>query len=147
MTKEEVIQFLYQMADEIQSSLDKDPFPKRWWTSQKRLEALSIAISAIRYLYRSKPTGWVSVKDRPPKIVSVKRRGRNTYRQSARVLCACLQADGKQMVKEGYCEFLNDYPEPTWRIPGTIHSVTHWMELPEPPKENKQPNPGERSNI
>jgi hypothetical protein len=39
------------------------------------------------------------------------------------------------MVKEGYCEWYNDYPEPRWQIPGTIDEVTHWMPLPEPPKE------------
>lgn len=44
MTKKEAAQFLYQIADEIQSLLDKR---KGQWTSQKRLEALSMAISAL----------------------------------------------------------------------------------------------------
>ena len=42
MTKEEAVQFLYQIADEIQSLLDKRPSPKGQWTSQKRLEALCL---------------------------------------------------------------------------------------------------------
>lgn len=79
---------------------------------------------------------WIGVEDRLPEIVSTTRAGRNTYRRSARVLCACLQADGKRFVKEGYMEFFNDYPKPNWIIPGTIHSVTHWMPLPKPPKED-----------
>lgn len=47
MTKKEAIHFLYQIADEIQSFLDKTSFSKRQWTSHKRLEALSMAISAL----------------------------------------------------------------------------------------------------
>lgn len=90
--------------------------------------------------YKMSPTAdglsatWVSVDERLPEIVSAKKSGNNTYRRSERVLCACLQADGKRMVKEGYMEFFNGYPELIWRIPGTIHSVTHWMPLPEPPR-------------
>ena len=80
---------------------------------------------------------WIPVTERLPEIVKTKRAWRNVYRRSGRVLCACLQEDGKRLVKEGYMEFCNDYPEPSWRIPGTIHSVTHWMPLPEPPKENE----------
>lgn len=48
MTKKEAIHFLYQIADEIQSFLDKTSSPKGQWTSHKRLEALSMAISALR---------------------------------------------------------------------------------------------------
>ena len=48
MTKREAIHFLYQIADEIQSFLDKTSSPKGQWTSHKRLEALSMAISALR---------------------------------------------------------------------------------------------------
>lgn len=47
MTKKEAIHFLYQIADEIQSFLDKTSSPKGQWTSHKRLEALSMAISAL----------------------------------------------------------------------------------------------------
>lgn len=73
---------------------------------------------------------WISVKERLPEIIETRKAGVNTYRRSIRVLCACLQADGKRFVKEGFFEFLNDWPDPRWRIPGTIHSVTHWMPLP-----------------
>ena len=48
MTKKEAIHFLYQIADEIQSFLDKTSSPKGQWTSHTRLEALSMAISALR---------------------------------------------------------------------------------------------------
>lgn len=78
---------------------------------------------------------WIPVTERLPDITKTIKARRNVYRKSERVLCACLQADGKRLVKEGYMEFFNDYPEPNWIIPGTIHSVTHWMPMPEPPKE------------
>ena len=77
---------------------------------------------------------WIPVSERLPEIIKIEHACRNVYRTSGRVLCACLQAGGKQMVKEGYMQFFNDFPETRWIIPGTIHSVTHWMPLPEPPK-------------
>lgn len=77
---------------------------------------------------------WISVKDKLPEIVSTHKRYRSTIKKSIRVLCACVQNSGKTMVKEGYFELYNDYPEPRWQIPGTIDDVTHWMPLPEPPK-------------
>ena len=79
---------------------------------------------------------WIPVTERLPDIVKTAKAHRNVYRRTDRVLCACLQTNGKRMVKEGYAEFFNDYPEPNWKIPGTIHSVTHWMPLPEPPEED-----------
>ena len=78
--------------------------------------------------------GWISVKDRLPEIVSAHKRYRSTIKKSIRVLCVCVQKSGKTMVKEGYCEWYNDYPEPRWQIPGTIDEVTHWQYLPQPPK-------------
>ena len=77
---------------------------------------------------------WISVKDRLPEIFSTCKRYRSTIKKSIRVLCVCVQKSGKTMVKEGYCEWYNDYPEPRWQIPGTIDEVTHWQYLPQPPK-------------
>lgn len=77
---------------------------------------------------------WVSVEDRLPEVVSIHKGYRSTIKKSIRVLCVCVQKSGKTMVKEGYCEWYNDYPEPRWQIPGTIDKVTHWQYLPQPPK-------------
>lgn len=57
MTKKEAIHFLYQIADEIQSFLDKTSSPKGQWTSHKRLEALSMAISALYDLFQAEEDG------------------------------------------------------------------------------------------
>ena len=77
---------------------------------------------------------WISVKDKLPEVVSIHKGYRSTVKKSIRVLCVCVQKSGKIMVKEGYCEWYNDYPEPRWQIPGTIDEVTHWQYLPQPPK-------------
>lgn len=77
---------------------------------------------------------WISVKDRLPEVVSIHKGYRSTVKKSIRVLCVCVQKSGKTMVKEGYCEWYNDDPEPRWQIPGTIDKVTHWQYLPQPPK-------------
>ena len=77
---------------------------------------------------------WISVKDKLPEVVSIQNGYRSTVKKSIRVLCVCVQKSGKTMVKEGYCEWYNDYQEPIWKIPGTIDEVTHWQYLPQPPK-------------
>ena len=77
---------------------------------------------------------WISVKDKLPEVVSIHKGYRSTVKKSIRVLCVCVQKSGKTMVKEGYCEWYNDYQEPRWKIPGTIDEVTHWQYLPHPPK-------------
>ena len=77
---------------------------------------------------------WVSVEDKLPDVVSIHMGYRGTVKKSIRVLCVCVQKSGKTMVKEGYCEWYNDYQEPRWQIPGTIDEVTHWQYLPQPPK-------------
>ena len=77
---------------------------------------------------------WISVDDKLPEVVSIHKGYRGTVKKSIRVLCVCVQKSGKTMVKEGYCEWYNDYQEPRWKIPGTIDEVTHWQYLPQPPK-------------
>ena len=78
---------------------------------------------------------WIPVTERLPEVASKHKTPWDNYTESIRVLCACLQADGKRMVKEGYCKVYEGYEtDPHWKIPGTIHSVTHWMPLPQPPE-------------
>ena len=76
---------------------------------------------------------WISVKDRLPQVATTHNTRWDKSTDSIRVLCACVQADGKKMVKEGYCKVYSDGCV-HWKIPGTIHSVTHWMPLPQQPK-------------
>ena len=87
--------------------------------------------------YEAGKPKWIPVSERLPEIASEHKHGRSKYTKSIRVLCVCVQKEGKTMVKEGYYERWNEYPEVWWKIPGTIDSVTHWMPLPEPPKEGE----------
>ena len=48
MSEDEVVKYLYHIADEIQKEIDRARVPRRRWTFQKRLEALGEAISAVR---------------------------------------------------------------------------------------------------
>ena len=79
---------------------------------------------------------WISVKDDLPKVKTTHKLQwrEGSFTRSIRVLCACRQKSGKRMVKEGYCEVW-DGDRVRWKITGTIDEVTHWMPLPEPPKE------------
>ena len=82
------------------------------------------------------PYEWISVKDRLPEITATEKGwGDHKVQKSIRVLCVCRQKSGKVLVKEGYYELWDHSQNPCWRIPGSIDSVTHWMLLPEPPKE------------
>ena len=93
-----------------------------------------LAIEALKKENGVTVQEWISVEDKLPEVVSIHKGYRSTVKKSIRVLCVCVQKSGKTMVKEGYCEWYNDYPEPRWQIPGTIDEVTHWQYLPEPPK-------------
>ena len=80
---------------------------------------------------------WIKVEDHLPKTdVLIKRGGGRVVPKSVRVLCACKQHSGNRFVKEGYCEIWNEDYDPYWSIPGTIDEVTHWMTMPELPKED-----------
>ena len=76
---------------------------------------------------------WIPVTERLPEVATRHNTRWDKSTDSIRVLCACVQGDGKKMVKEGYCKVYSDGTT-HWKIPGTIHSVTHWMPLPQMPK-------------
>lgn len=110
-------------------SVDAELFEDSSYAQQLEIEADFLITNGVTV------QRWIPVTERLPEIQYHLKKGRNTYTRSVRVLCVCVQKSGKKMVKEGYCEWFSDYPEPCWKIPGTIDTVTHWMPLPEPPKE------------
>lgn len=81
---------------------------------------------------------WISVKDRLPNFNDKQHKwGRcGYYTDSERVLVCIKQKSGKRMVKEGFVRKWDDGTH-SWKIPGSIDEITHWMHLPEPPKGDK----------
>jgi hypothetical protein len=121
--KEKLVELLMQLEDNLCDDCGREP-----------VGCAVVAIADHLIAHGVMVQEWISVKDKFPEIVSTHKRYRSTIKKSVRVLCVCVQKSGKTMVKEGYCEWYNDYPEPRWQIPRTIDEVTHWAYLPQPPK-------------
>ena len=79
---------------------------------------------------------WISVKNKLPNFNDKRHKYglRGYYTDSDRVLVCVKQKSGKRMVKEGFVRRWND-GVCFWKVPGTIDEVTHWMPLPDLPKE------------
>ena len=121
------------VSEKLVEILKQEPFDGKvldeWWLEEKIKRIADHLISNGVTVQE-----WISVDDKLPEVVSIQKGYRSTVKKSIRVLCVCVQKSGKTMVKEGYCEWYNDYQEPRWKIPGTIDEVTHWQYLPQPPK-------------
>lgn len=121
------------VSEKLVEILKQAPFEGKvldeWWLEEKIKRIADHLISNGVTVQE-----WISVDDKLPEVVSIQKGYRSTVKKSIRVLCVCVQKSGKTMVKEGYCEWYNDYQEPRWKIPGTIDEVTHWQYLPHPPK-------------
>lgn len=121
------------VSEKLVEILKQAPFEGKvldeWWLEEKIKRIADHLISNGVTVQE-----WISVDDKLPEVVSIQKGYRSTVKKSIRVLCVCVQKSGKTMVKEGYCEWYNDYQEPRWKIPGTIDEVTHWQYLPQPPK-------------
>lgn len=121
------------VSEKLVEILKQAPFEGKvldeWWLEEKIKRIADHLISNGVTVQE-----WISVDDKLPEVVSIQNGYRSTVKKSIRVLCVCVQKSGKTMVKEGYCEWYNDYQEPRWKIPGTIDEVTHWQYLPQPPK-------------
>lgn len=109
---EELVKRLREVADEVDSDYDVDPY-----NAEQRCLAILQAADAIEEL--SKPK-WIPVTERLPEengnyLVSVKcPRGKWVE------ICAC---DGRDLVSvDEYTEYATKW-------------VTHWMPLPQPPME------------
>ena len=109
MTREEAIKFLYHIADEEQSALEQNC---RTYTGTRRLEALSMAISALR---------------EQPRLISVEERLPTPLKT---VLVCRLVGRKRRTVEEGRLG-----EDGVWKVYGMRTTrVSHWMPLPEPPE-------------
>lgn len=158
MTREEAIKFLNYIADEAQSELEAN---RRIWTNQKRLEALSMAIAALRE-QEAIARNLHDVASNEQVTEPLRPNGFGDFGQSL--------ATKNQVTSDcGSCNFRNNHlisvdeqlPEEAIRV--LVHLsgtnppigfprmdtdriidgrwvrwgdlVTHWMPLPDPPKE------------
>ena len=127
MKIEEVIKQLESIADHTRSMAASPDADDIW---RKDIDALKFALTALRSMQKTTKPGWISVKERLPDdekdgetvlaIVSGKPHKNIT-------LCHALMTAG-YFPGEGWV--VNEYPE--WENP----TITHWMPLPEPPKED-----------
>ena len=144
MTREEAIKILNHIADEVQVELD---FGRRTYTNPKRIDALNMAIAALREQDGSFQNGndhntvkdwppymdlprdrdvtdinvgnkWISVADRLPKPHETVLVIRRNQRKKLSVECGYYMVSGD------------------WQV-GTrlTRPVTHWMPLPKLPEE------------
>ena len=111
MTREEAIRILDpETTGEALAEIEYyGGFRGRTKAAQALYDACVLAVAALR---EQENRRWVPVTERLPEVVLTHRRRRSIIKKSVRVLCVCVQNSGKSMVKEGYCEWYNDYPEP-----------------------------------
>ena len=117
MKIEEVIKQLESILDHTRSMAASPDADEIW---KEDSDALEFAITALRSMPETTKPGWISVKERLPNFgIPV-------------LICW----DGYTDIAEYRCGMVC----PKWRTQhyGTVDlaSVTHWMPLPEPPKED-----------
>ena len=117
MKIEEVIKQLESILDHTRSMAASPDADNIW---RKDIDALEFALTALRSMPETTKPGWISVKERLPNFgIPV-------------LICW----DGYTDIAEYRCGMVC----PKWRTQhyGTVDlaSVTHWMPLPEPPKED-----------
>lgn len=128
--REKLIELLCEAKSK---SADEAWFSNATYAQQLEIEADHLIENGVTVTDNNVGGKWIPVTERLPEIATVHNTRWDKSTDSIRVLCSCVQADGKKMVKEGYCKVYSDGIV-CWKIPGTIHSVTHWQYLPEPPK-------------
>lgn len=119
MKAEEAIKWMEKAIQETERDFDLcSPALQKELTEQK--EVFETAIAALRSLAKGIGTndgGWIRVEDRLP--------------ERFEPVLVCREKNGSTYVEQGY----KDVGE-WWKVYGTrTKQVTHWMPLPEPPKE------------
>lgn len=118
MTREEAIEYWELFNSEID-----DLLPDTYGACKKALEeqreAVEFTIAALREQREDKKMDWISVKVKLPENVND-------------VLLATKSKNGQRNIDKGF--YLSCAQKPRFVHRG-VAEVTHWMPLPEPPKE------------
>jgi hypothetical protein len=112
---EELIQRLREVADEVDSDYDVDPY-----NAEQRCLAILQAAEAIEKLEKSIPR-WIPVTERLPEKYT-----------------AVLAAGNGEVACGLFVGFAEPAHVASWDLDNVAaEPVTHWMPLPEPPKEEE----------
>ena len=129
MTREEIIEYWEQFSAEIDDLYNTCSDAERGILEKQR-EVVEFTISAIRELdaqEKLKPMNeWISVKDRLPEVPEGYERIQVIVRCCYGVDTAWVQRDTKKF-----------YDIAGW-LRSEVIGVTHWMPMPEPPKEKQK---------
>lgn len=138
MTREEIVKALRACSNE-KTNCSKCPM----WDSKPDLRCMDLAMKrAADMLEQDAKTGWISVKDRLPDeeedvlllVREVEHYGRHAEKRNVyRWVFTGWRVDDEWATT--YCHGYKRIQEENEKSTYCEHMVTHWMPLPEPPKE------------
>lgn len=112
MTREEIVKALRECSSES-TNCSRCPM----WDSKLDLRCMDAAMICAADMLEQDAQGWISVKDRMPEY--------------GRYLVTVVRDDGAVAVHTA------TYNDLSWWMHSNVGEITHWMPLPEPPKEEK----------
>ena len=122
MTREEIIKELRCLASGEDCPSEKCDNTCPYWTEREWWAALyedrQLCRAAADLLEQDAKTGWISVKDRLPEY--------------GRYLVTVAKDDGDVIAHTAA------YNDLGWWMHSNVGKITHWMPLPEPPKEEEK---------
>lgn len=146
MTRDEIIKELKCLASGEDCPSEKCDNTCPYWTEIERGAALyddrQLCHAAADMLEQDAKTGWISVKDKLPdeeeEVLLLVREVEHYGRHAKKGTCIVGVFTGWRADDEWATTYCNGYKriqEENEKSTYCEHTVTHWMPLPEPPKE------------
>ena len=140
MKIEKVIKQLESILAHV-CSMAASPDADNIW--RKDIDALEFALTALRSMQETTKPGWISVKDRLPNeeddVLILVREIEHYGRHHEKRKVYYWQFVGWHVDEKWattYCHGFRYIDDENEEEPRCEHEVTHWMPLPEPPKED-----------